>query len=170
MTSHISSAMGFLTTSLHKNCQNDVKLLETWWFWPILGKVERAELTCEVIKKSCSTFLIKFWLYVCPLIVLCFVATLTYKTFVVWWQISFATSSRTNLDQNDNFEKFCHHCTVTRKCCKNVYCFAMHDYFFLQEWKTFSSFYFNCVLWKWKLKVEIGVLNILPNIICFKNG
>ena len=63
MTSHISSVMGFLTTSLHKNCQNDVKLLETWWFWPILGKVERAELTCEVIKKSCSTFLIKFWLY-----------------------------------------------------------------------------------------------------------
>ena len=63
MTSHISSVMGFLTTSLHKNCQNDVKLLETWWFWPILGKVERAELTCDVIKKSCSTFLIKFWLY-----------------------------------------------------------------------------------------------------------
>ena len=62
MTSHISSVMGFLTTSLHKNCQNDVKLLETWWFWPILGKVERAELTCDVIKKSCSTFLIKFWL------------------------------------------------------------------------------------------------------------
>ena len=29
MTSHISSVMGFLTTSLHKNCQNDVKLLET---------------------------------------------------------------------------------------------------------------------------------------------
>ena len=55
--------MGFLTTSLHKNCQNDVKLLETWWFWPILGKVERAKLTCDVIKKSCSTFLIKFWLY-----------------------------------------------------------------------------------------------------------
>ena len=65
MTSHISSVMGFLTTSLHKNCQNDVKLLETWWFWPILGKVERAELTCDVIKKSCSTFLIKFWLYLC---------------------------------------------------------------------------------------------------------
>ena len=65
MTSHISSVMGFLTTSLHKNCQNDVKLLETWWFWPILGKVERAELTCDVIKKSCSTFLIKFWLYYC---------------------------------------------------------------------------------------------------------
>ena len=63
MTTHISSVMGFLTTSLHKNCQNDVKLLETWWFWPILGKVERAELTCDVIKKSCSTFLIKFWLY-----------------------------------------------------------------------------------------------------------
>ena len=63
MTSNNSSVMGFLTTSLHKNCQNDVKLLETWWFWPILGKVERAELTCDVIKKSCSTFLIKFWLY-----------------------------------------------------------------------------------------------------------
>ena len=30
--------MGFLTTSLHKNSQNDVKLLETWWFWHILGK------------------------------------------------------------------------------------------------------------------------------------
>jgi hypothetical protein len=30
--------MGFLTTSLHKNCNNDVKLLETWWFWPILDK------------------------------------------------------------------------------------------------------------------------------------
>ena len=29
MTSHISSVMVFLTTSLHKNCQNDVKLLET---------------------------------------------------------------------------------------------------------------------------------------------
>ena len=26
--------LGFLTTSLHKNCQNDVKLLETWWFGP----------------------------------------------------------------------------------------------------------------------------------------
>ena len=52
MTSHTSSVMGFLTTSLHKNCQNDVKLLETWWFWPILGKVERAELTCDVIKKK----------------------------------------------------------------------------------------------------------------------
>ena len=63
MTSHISSVMGFLTTSLHKNCQNDVKLLETWQFWPILGKVERAEVTCDPIKKSCSTFLIKFWLY-----------------------------------------------------------------------------------------------------------
>ena len=63
MTSHISSVMGFLTTSLHKNCHNNVKLLETWWFWPILRKVERAELTCDVIKKSCSTFLIKFWLY-----------------------------------------------------------------------------------------------------------
>ena len=62
MTSHISSVMGFLTTSLHKNCQNDVKLLET--FWPILGKVERAEITCDVIKKSCSTFFIKFWLYI----------------------------------------------------------------------------------------------------------
>ena len=75
--------------------------------------------------------------YVCPLIVLCFVATLTYKTFVVWWQISFATSSRTNLDQNDNFEKFCHHCTVARKCSKNclqnVYCFAMQDYFFYRN-------------------------------------
>ena len=22
----------------HKNCQNDVKVLETWWFWHILGK------------------------------------------------------------------------------------------------------------------------------------
>ena len=52
MTSHISSVMGFLTTSLHKNCQNDVNLLETWWFWPILGKVERAELSCDVIKKK----------------------------------------------------------------------------------------------------------------------
>ena len=30
--------MVFLTTSLHKNSQNDVKLLETWWFWHILGK------------------------------------------------------------------------------------------------------------------------------------
>ena len=30
--------MGFLTSSLHKNSQNDVKLLETWWFWHILGK------------------------------------------------------------------------------------------------------------------------------------
>ena len=30
--------MGFLTTPLHKNGQNDVKLLETWWFWHILGK------------------------------------------------------------------------------------------------------------------------------------
>ena len=30
--------MGFLTTSLHKNSQNDVKLLETFWFWHILGK------------------------------------------------------------------------------------------------------------------------------------
>ena len=30
--------MGFLTTSLHKNSQYDVKLLETWWFWHILGK------------------------------------------------------------------------------------------------------------------------------------
>ena len=30
--------MGFLTTSLNKNSQNDVKLLETWWFWHILGK------------------------------------------------------------------------------------------------------------------------------------
>ena len=29
--------MGFLTTSLHKNSQNNVKLLETWWFWYILG-------------------------------------------------------------------------------------------------------------------------------------
>ena len=29
--------MGFLTSSLHKNSQNDVKLLETWWFWQILG-------------------------------------------------------------------------------------------------------------------------------------
>ena len=28
-----------------------------------MGKVERAELTYDVIKKSCSTFLIKFWLY-----------------------------------------------------------------------------------------------------------
>ena len=28
--------MGFLTTSLHKNSQNDVKLLETWWFWHTL--------------------------------------------------------------------------------------------------------------------------------------
>ena len=31
--------MGFLTNSLNKNSQNDVKLLETWlWFWHILGK------------------------------------------------------------------------------------------------------------------------------------
>ena len=30
--------MGFLTTSLHKSSQNDVKLLETCWFWHILGK------------------------------------------------------------------------------------------------------------------------------------
>ena len=30
--------MGFLTTSLHKNSQNDVNLLESWWFWHILGK------------------------------------------------------------------------------------------------------------------------------------
>ena len=44
---------------MSKWCQ----ITRTWWFWPILGKVERAELTCEVIKKSCSTFLIKFWLY-----------------------------------------------------------------------------------------------------------
>ena len=27
--------MSFLTTSLHKNSKNDVKLLETWWFWNI---------------------------------------------------------------------------------------------------------------------------------------
>ena len=30
--------MGFLTTSLHKNSQYDIKLLETWWFWHIMGK------------------------------------------------------------------------------------------------------------------------------------
>jgi hypothetical protein len=30
--------MGFLTFSLHKNSQYDVKLLKTWWFWHILGK------------------------------------------------------------------------------------------------------------------------------------
>ena len=30
--------MGFLTTSLLKNSQNDVNLLETWWVWHILGK------------------------------------------------------------------------------------------------------------------------------------
>ena len=30
--------MGFLTSFLHKNGQNDVKLLETWWFRHILGK------------------------------------------------------------------------------------------------------------------------------------
>ena len=29
---------GFLTTSLDKNSQSDVKLLETWWIWHILGK------------------------------------------------------------------------------------------------------------------------------------
>ena len=46
MTSHISLVMGFLTTSLHKNCQ----ITRNWWFWPILGKVERAELTCDVKK------------------------------------------------------------------------------------------------------------------------
>ena len=78
--------------------------------------------------------------YGCPLIVLCFVATLTYKSFVVWWQISFATSSRTNLDQNDNFEKFCHYCTVTRKCCKNVYCFASKTIFFFAGMKDFQQF------------------------------
>jgi hypothetical protein len=30
--------MGFLTTRLHKYSQNDLKLLESWWFWHILGK------------------------------------------------------------------------------------------------------------------------------------
>ena len=30
--------MGFLTTPWHKNSQNDVKLVETWWSWHILGK------------------------------------------------------------------------------------------------------------------------------------
>ena len=30
--------MGFLITPLHKNSQNDVKLLKNWWFWHILGK------------------------------------------------------------------------------------------------------------------------------------
>ena len=112
MTSHISSVMGFLTTSLHKNCQNDVKLLETWSFWPILGKFERAELTFDVIKKSCSTFLIKFWLYY-------FIRSLRYEIFQqknlllnfsilgsywqadwssnIWWQTSYHSNFHSNV-------------------------------------------------------------------------